>query len=126
MTFTNVSMNYGQMLLIKCAVISPVLMILGKCSKQYDTSRKVKNLNSIGVHDNSGCLIASDERKASVVRDYLEKQLTGDEQPLEPFEGVPRPLNLPFTGDEIHAATKSLKNGRADGPDGIPNELIKY
>ena len=126
MTFTNVSMNYGQMLLIKCAVISPVLMILGKCSKQYDTSRKVKNLNSIGVHDNSGCLIASDERKASVVRDYLEKQLTGDEQPLEPFEGVPRPLNLPFTGDEIHAATKSLKNGRADGPDGIPSELIKY
>ena len=83
-------------------------------------------VKSIGVHDEYDCLISSNDMKASVVRDSLEKQLTRDEQPLEPFEGLPRALNIPFTGVQIHAATSSLKNGRANGPDRIPNELIKY
>ena len=45
---------------------------------------------------------------------------------MEPFIGPPRPLASPFTCDEIGAAARSLKNGRANGPDGIPNELLKY
>ena len=61
-----------------------------------------------------------------MIKNYLEKQLTRDETPLELFLGPPRPLENPFTGDEIHAAARSLKNGRATGPDGIPNELLKY
>ena len=83
-------------------------------------------IKSIGVHDEYGCLISSNDMKASVVRDSLEKQLTRDEQPLEPFEGLPCALNIPFTGVQMHAPTSSLKNGRANGPDRIPNELIKY
>ena len=83
-------------------------------------------IKSIGLHDEYDCLISSNDMKASVVRDSLEKQLTRDEQPLEPFEGLPRALNIPFAGVHIHAATSSLNNGRANGPDRIPNELIKY
>ncbi len=90
------------------------------------TLNSTKISSSIGVHDEQGCLIASDEGKAEVVRDYLEKQLTRDESPLEPFIGPPCPLDKPFTGDEIRTAARSLKNGRANGPDGIPNELLKY
>ena len=101
-----------------------------------DESRRmfqaVRNLNylksnkPIGVHDANGCLIGTDQGKASVIREYLEKQFSGNESPLQPFDGPPRPLNRPFTADEIKTATKSLKNGRANGPDGVPNELLKY
>ena len=74
--------------------------------------------SSIGLHNEQGCLIAIDAGKAAVVAEYFEQQLTRDEVPLE--------LASPFTCDEIGAAARSLKNGRANGPDGIPNELLKY
>ena len=82
--------------------------------------------SSIGVHNEQGCLIATDAGKAAVVAEYLEQQLTRDEAPLKPFIGPPRPLASPFTCDEIGAAARSLKNRRANGLDGIPNELLKY
>ena len=76
-------------------------------------------ITNIGVHNEKGCLIATDAGKASVVAKYLEQQLTRDEAPLEPFTGPPRPLASPFTCDEINAAARSLN--------GIPNELqFKY
>ena len=90
------------------------------------TLNNSKTSSTIGVHNEQGCLIATDTGKAAVVAEYLEQQLTRDEAPLEPFIGPPRPLASPFTCEEIAAAARSLKNGRANGPDGIPNELLKY
>ena len=60
---------------------------------------------------------------AALVAETLEQQ---DEAPLEPFFGPPRPLASLFTCDEIAAAARSLKNGWANGPDEIPNEILKY
>ena len=78
------------------------------------------------VHNEHGCLIATDAGKAAVVANYLDQQLTGDDAPLEPFIGPPRSLASPFACNEIGAAARSLKNVRANGPDGIPNELLRY
>jgi len=97
--------------------------------RMFEAVRSLNKTNSpvtIGVHNEQGCLVGTDEGKAEVVKAYLEKQLTKDETPLEPFIGPPRPLDRPFTGEEIKTAARSLKNGRATGPDGIPNELLKY
>ena len=54
--------------------------------------------------------MAADTGKATVLAKCLEQQLSRDEPPLEP----PRPL----------VKARGLKNGRANGPDGIPNELL--
>ena len=40
--------------------------------------------------------------------------------------GPPRPLNTPITSSEVQYAASKLKNGKAVGPDEIPNELLKY
>ena len=46
-----------------------------------------------------------------------------DGAPLEPWV---RQLVKPLTSEEIRSPARSLKNGRANGPDGIPSELFEY
>ena len=81
---------------------------------------------SVIVHNPDGHVITSDAEKADVIRDYFEQQFTGNEPPLDPFEGPPRALNTPITASEVSVALSKLKNNRACGPDNIPNELLKY
>ena len=64
--------------------------------------------------------------KAEVLRDWYEEQLTGDEPALDPFDGPPSPLDCPITEYEVKTAAKRLKNGKANGPENTPNELLKY
>ena len=63
--------------------------------------------------------------KAAALRDHFEAKFTSkDVVTLQSFDGPPRPL--PIRATEVEKAAKSLKNGRATGPDGIPSELFKY
>ena len=97
--------------------------------QMFEAVRELTNSKStrpITVHNEEGNVIATDSEKAEVIRDWFEKHFTGDEPPLEPFVGVPRPLDTPITQSEVESAVKRLKNNRACGPDGVPNELLKY
>ena len=66
------------------------------------------------------------EEKACIVREWFLQHYTSSDAPLEPFTGPPRPLQTPITCDEVKYAASKLKNGKAVGPDQIPNELLKY
>jgi len=45
--------------------------------------------------------------------------------PLSAFIDPPGPLLCPITSEEVSRAVMKLKSGRACGPDGIPNDLMK-
>ena len=45
---------------------------------------------------------------------------------MEPFIGPHQPLTNPITVEEVEMAAKKLKNNKGLGPDGIPNEFLKY
>ena len=97
--------------------------------RMFEAVRQLTNSKTtrpITVHNEEGHVIATDEKKAEVVRDWFEDHFTGNEPPLEPFVGVPRPLDTPISTEEVENAIRRLKNNRACGPDEVPNELLKY
>ena len=78
------------------------------------------------VHDDDGNDIGSDSLKAEAIKDYFQKQLNDtNEPPFPAFIDPPGPLLCPITSEELSRAVMKLKSGRACGPDGIPNELMK-
>ena len=64
--------------------------------------------------------------KAEAIMVYFQEQFTDHaDGPLPAFEGPPRPLDVPITSEEVRVATSKLKNSKSNGPDNIPNELVK-
>ena len=72
--------------------------------------------------------VIKDTVKVEIIRDYFEEHYScpTDESPLEPFKGPPRLLNSPITAEEVQKAASKLRNNKAVGLDGIPNELLKH
>ena len=85
-----------------------------------------KETEPISVFNSKNQLVASDDEKASIIREWFKNHYTSSDPPLVPFTGPPRPLNTPITSSEVQYAASKLKNGKAVGPDEIPNELLKY
>ena len=82
---------------------------------------------SLSVQDPEGKFIATDEAKADTISKWFEQRLTDPNVvPLAPFVGPGQALKQPITATEVESAMKLLQNGRAPGPDGISNELLKY
>ncbi|KAL5247848.1 hypothetical protein ACHWQZ_G019665 [Mnemiopsis leidyi] len=87
---------------------------------------KVKDPKPIVVHNQDGIPVGKDKAKAHIIKEWYEKKFTGNEPPLAPFVGPPKPLDVPIKPIEVEVAAKALQNGKANGPDNTPNELLKY
>ena len=87
---------------------------------------KVNDPKPIVVHNQKGIPVGTDKAKADIIKGWYEKKFTGDEPPLTPFVSPPKSLDVPITPIEVEIAAKALKNGKANGPDNTPNELLKY
>ena len=85
-----------------------------------------KKTAPVAVFNENNALSGNDTDKAEIVRAFFQQHYTGPELPLNAFMGDPRPLNNPITSTEVQLAAQRLKNGKAVGPDEIPNELLKY
>ena len=99
--------------------------------KMYEAVRQLTNskkLGSVSVFNNCNQFVTNNVDKVNIIRDYFEKHYScpDDETPLEPFEGNPRPLSNPISSEEVETAAKRLRNNKAVGPDGIPNEFLKF
>ena len=97
----------------------------------YEAVRELANTNkkssNIYVHNENGLNVCSDSIKAKLIKDYFHQQFTdsSDPDPLPAFEESPKPLDSPITQLEVSVAIAKLKNNKANGPDNIPNELLK-
>ena len=86
-----------------------------------------KRDGAVTVEDMNGKRILNNEGKAKVVAKHFQQQLgPATCRVIEPFEGIPRPLDCPITQHEAAHSFRRLKNGRACGPDELPAELLKY
>ena len=95
-----------------------------------------KPKNEVYVNDEDDNMIRNPSQKVERVKDYFADQFNNTglnhvkgikPQLSEPFpEPEPGPLDKPITSEEVKRAAKSLKNGRAVGPDELPAELIRY
>ena len=99
--------------------------------KMFEAVRQLsgnKKSDSISVFNDKNQLENNESDKADIIRNYFELHYTGPDSkpPLEPFFGSPQPLNNPITSFEVQQAAKKLRNGKAVGPDSIPNEFLKH
>lgn len=78
------------------------------------------------VKDKNGEFIVTDGGKANRIAEWFAEHFTDDGGAIGSFIGNPSPLTQRITEDEVKKAVKSLKNGRASGPDQIDNELLKF
>ena len=78
------------------------------------------------VHDAKGEPIRDTALAAEAIAAHFQEQFARpDENPIEAFEGPPRPLLNIITVEEIEEVLKRLKNRKAVGPDDLPIECLK-
>ena len=87
---------------------------------------KVIETKPIVVHSDQVNPVGTEKANAAIIREWYDKKFNGEDPPLAPFVGLPKPLCRPVASFEVELAVMALKNGKAVGPDNAPNELLKY
>ena len=81
----------------------------------------------ITVHRADGSRIVNTQESVSEIRSHFYSQFSNsDSKAIPKHSGSLRPLDQPVTSEEVEAALKRMKNGKAAGPDNIQVELLKH
>ncbi len=79
------------------------------------------------IEDHNGKTITNKKHIHKIITEHFHHHFHDENQPLtQPFNNLPRPLQIPITTNEVQKATSTMKNQRAPGYDNISAELIKY
>ena len=78
------------------------------------------------VKDKEGNIPCSDNDKADVIKEHFKAALAPEHMKNEIKEYPPTPLKQPIKATEVTKASKSIKNGKSCGEDGIYVVMIKY
>lgn len=100
------------------------------CRSMFEANRTLAQCrmkkDGVTVHDADGNTLGSDSLKAEAIKEYFNNEFNDKDEPhLPAFIDPPGSLLCPITPEEVGRAVMKLKSGRACGPDGIPNELMK-
>ena len=100
------------------------------CRSMFEANRTLAQCrmkkDGVTVHDADGNTLGSDSLKAEAIKEYFNNEFNDKDEPdLPAFIDPPGSLLCPITPEEVGRAVMKLKPGRACGPDGIPNELMK-
>lgn len=97
--------------------------------RAFEAARMLKSntFTPFSLEDQTGVLCKHSSTLANMVTTYYQSfyNQLGKEAPA-PWIGDARALNSPITTEQVLEAIKSLKNGRAAGPDEVYGEYLKY
>ena len=97
-----------------------------KMYKALRTLNKKKYENPF-IHDEYKKNITNPTDIYKYIKSHFQKQFYDPNiEKFQPFEGIPRKLEIPITMDETTRSIKKLNNNRAAGYDLITTEMIKY
>ena len=86
-----------------------------------------KPLQNPIIHDNEGKVVTNPVAIHEIIKQHFETHFNDETaEPIEPFVGLPRPLNVPIMNEEVKQSIAKLNNNRAAGHDKIIPEFLKY
>ena len=79
------------------------------------------------VHDEKGRKVTSPQEIYTIIHEHFKKQFSvPTEEEMEPFDGLPRPLNNKIRVEEVRKNMMKLKNNRSADHKRITAEMMKY